>query len=269
MQIISNKEINLLIFNSLPREQVTAFSTTIQGGVGSENYASFNLSPFSGDDPDCVNKNQELLTNVIGVSVENLYIPYQTHQDKIQVVDEAFLEKTDLEKATLLNGVDAMITDRRNICIGVTTADCVPILLYDPVRNVLAAVHAGWKSTVLEIVKKTVVKMTERFACDPKDIQAGIAPCISQEKFEVGDEVVDAFVRAGFPLQRISYRNTETGKMHIDLQEANVWLLAEAGVMSQNVEVANMCTYSNPDKFFSARRQTIHSGRMLTGGVIR
>lgn len=269
METIKNKNLDLLTFSSFPGEKIFNFSTTTKGGVSTGNYASFNLSPYSGDDPNCVNKNQESFANITGISVENLYIPYQTHKDQIQIIDEAFMQKTDLEKATLLNGVDAIVTNQKNICIGVTTADCVPVLVYDPVQNIFAAIHAGWKGTVLEIVKKTVAKMVEEFACDPKDILAGIAPCISQEKFEVGEEVVDAFVQAGFPIQRIGYRNPETEKMHIDLQQANLWLLTEGGIPCQNIEIANLCTYSNPDKFFSARRQTIHSGRMLTGGILR
>ncbi|MDR3057471.1 MAG: peptidoglycan editing factor PgeF [Prevotella sp.] len=269
METIKIKDLDLLIFTSFPKEKVFSFSTSVKGGVSTGNYASFNLSPYSGDDPDCVNKNQEHFANITGVSVENLYIPYQTHKDQVQIIDEAFMQKTDLEKATLLNGVDAVVTDQKNIYIGITTADCVPILIFDPKLNILAAIHAGWKGTVAKIVQKTVLKMQEHFNSSPHDLLAGIGPCISQKYFEVGDEVVEAFVNAGFSIEGISCQNTVTGKRHIDLEYANKLLLMESGIPSENIETANLCTYSNPDKFFSARRQSIHSGRMLTGGILR
>ncbi|MDR2955334.1 MAG: peptidoglycan editing factor PgeF, partial [Prevotella sp.] len=177
---------------------------------------------------------------------------------------------SDLEKVKLLNGIDALVTDQRNICIGVTTADCVPILIFDDVKKVFAAVHAGWKGTVNKITERTIETMVQHFGCDdPQALLIGIGPCISQEKFEVGGEVSEAFRQAGFPMERIAYMNEYTGKMHIDLQEANKIILTDCGIPSTHIEQANLCTYSNPDKFFSARRQGFHSGRMLTGGILR
>ncbi|NDV94716.1 peptidoglycan editing factor PgeF [Dysgonomonas sp. 521] len=268
MEIIQNKGLDLLMFNAFPKGNLFNFSTTIHGGASTGTYASLNLSPYSGDDPESVNENQEHLANIIGISVENLYLPYQTHNDRIQIIDEAFLYKSDLEKASLMNGVDALITDRKDICIGVTTADCVPILIYDTKRHILAAVHAGWKGTVAKIVRKTILKMMERFDSNPKHLLAGIGPCISQKHFEVGEEVVEAFIQAGFSIGDIAYRNHVSGKMHINLEAANGLLLAEAGIPIGNIEKAGLCTYSNPELLFSARRQTIHSGRIVTGGIL-
>lgn len=269
METIQNKDIKLLTFTSFPAENIFNFSTTIQGGASTGAYATFNLSPYSEDDPESVNENQEHLANIIGVSVENLYLPYQTHNDRILIIDEAFLYKSDLEKASLMNGIDALITGQKDICIGVTTADCVPILIYDTKQHILAAVHAGWKGTVAKIARKTVLKMMEKFDSNPKYLLAGIGPCISQKHFEVGEEVVEAFVQAGFSIGDIAYRNDESGKMHINLEVANELLLAEAGIPIGNIEKAGLCTYSNPELLFSARRQTIHSGRIVTGGILR
>ncbi|WP_029903640.1 peptidoglycan editing factor PgeF [Prevotella sp. 10(H)] len=263
------KAINLLQFNHFKQENLFHFSTTIKGGVSTGDYTSLNLGMYSGDDIDNVAENKERLAQAIGVSEEDIYIPYQTHEDKILTIDDSFLSKPDLEKVKLMNGIDALITDRKNICIGVTTADCVPVLIFDPEKNILAAVHAGWKGTVAKIAAKTVAKMKEQFDCDPTKLLAGIAPCISQERFEVGEEVVDAFQQAGFIMEDIGYRKPETGKMHIDLQRANELTLSEAGIPADNIEIADLCTYSNPALFFSARRQSVHSGRMITGGVLR
>lgn len=261
---------NLLQFQNLSKfKALTHFSTTIHGGVSEGAYSSFNLGFYCGDNPECVYENRGRLASQLNLTSQDLYIPYQTHEDKICVLNSHFMALSDNDKYLSLNGVDALITDQKNICIGVTTADCVPVLVYDPVKSVLAAVHAGWKGTVAKIAEKTVAKMVDTFSCSPQDMYAGIAPCISQKCFEVGEEVVDAFKEAGFSMDDIAYRNSETGKMHIDLRLANKLLLTEAGIPFQNIETSGECTYSDSDLFFSARRQTIHSGRMLTGGVLR
>ncbi|GAB6009630.1 peptidoglycan editing factor PgeF [Dysgonomonas reticulitermitis] len=261
---------SLLQFKNLGEFQcLTHFSTTVRGGVSEGDYTSFNLGFYSGDNPGCVYENRSRLASLINVPLQDLYIPYQTHGDKICVLDSDFMVLSDNDKYLSLNGVDALITDQKNICIGVTTADCVPVLIYDPAKNVLATIHAGWKGTVAKIVEKTVAKMADAFGCDPQDMYAGIAPCISQKCFEVGEEVDDVFKEAGFHMNDIAYHNSGTGKTHIDLRQANKILLNNAGVLSHHIETSDLCTYSDSDMFFSARRQTIHSGRMVTGGVLR
>ncbi|MDU1889829.1 MAG: peptidoglycan editing factor PgeF [Dysgonomonas sp.] len=268
MKAIKKDIIEILQFESLKKDNLCHFSTTIKGGVSVGAYTSLNLGLYSGDQIENVVENRNLLSKFLGISTTNLYIPYQTHDDKILIIDDDFLQLTENEREEKLKGIDALITDKEGIAIAVTTADCVPILLFDPAKNIIAAVHAGWKGTVAKIAGKTVAKMVEYYGSKPSDLQAGIAPCISQECFEVGEEVVAKFMQAGFPVDKIGYRNTESGKMHIDLQSANEIILIEAGLKKVNIEIANLCTYSNPDKFFSARRQTIHSGRMITGGFI-
>lgn len=261
---------NLLQFDNLSRfASVSHFSTTVRGGVSEDTYRSFNLGFYSGDNPECVYENRSRLASLIDVPLQDLYIPYQTHGDKICILNDDFIALPDNDKYLSLNGVDALITDRKNICIGVTTADCVPVLIYDPAKHVLAAVHAGWKGTLAGIVQKTVVKMVETLGCLPQNMYAGIAPCISQKCFEVGEEVADAFREAGFSMETITYRNPDSGKEHLDLRLANKILLHEAGIPLPNIETNDRCTYSDSDLFFSARRQTIHSGRMVTGGILR
>ncbi len=268
--MINNKEHeNLLQFESLNHDSLFHFSTTIKGGISRGTYASFNLGLYSGDIPERVYKNRAKLTSQIGVKPNNLFIPIQTHEDKTLVLDKNFLSLSDDDKLEELNGIDALVTNLRNLCIGITTADCVPILLFDPEKKVLAAIHAGWKGTIANIVGKTVKKMSDKFDCNPNDLFAGIAPCISLECFEVGNEVVDRFIESGFSIKEIGRKNVKTAKMHLDLQLANKLLLNAAGIPLNNIETANLCTFSHPDKFFSARRQTIHSGRMVTGGIIR
>lgn len=260
---------SLLQFESFTKyDSLTHFSTTTSGGVSSGNYATFNLGIHSGDQIECVAENRNRLADILNIAEENLITPYQTHEDKTAIIDESFLSKSDLEKSNLLHGIDALITNQRGICIGVSTADCVPILAYDPTKQVLAAIHAGWRSTVAKLPSKVISIMSEKFGCNPSDIIVGIAPSISKEYFEIGDEVLEAFDKAGFPIEDISYRNSQTGKMHIDLWMANELMLILSGVSFSNIEISGLCTYSNPELFFSARRQGIRSGRMLTGGIL-
>lgn len=269
MKHTSIHNLKLLQFESFPSDSLSHFTTTTEGGVSEGNYSSFNLGLYSGDSEENVSENRDRLTNALGISPGNFFVPYQTHDDKVCIIDQDFLSMTDENKSLSLNGIDALITDQKEIGIGITTADCVPLLIYDPIKKVLAAIHAGWKGTAARIGYKTAQKMIDHFGCNPSDLVVGIGASISPKHFEVGDEVGKAFTDAGFELSRISYRNTQTGKLHINLWEANRLPLIELGVLLQNIEVSEICTYSNPDLLFSARRQTIHSGRMITGGVIR
>ncbi|GAB6012446.1 peptidoglycan editing factor PgeF [Viscerimonas tarda] len=244
------------------------FSTTCEGGFSKGSYASFNLGEYSGDDVVSVYKNRSQLASVLNIDPNSLLLPHQVHGDGILTVDADFLSLPALSQKEQLNGVDALITNCQQVCIGVTTADCVPLLVFDPIGNVLAAIHAGWRGTVAKIATKAVAQMQEKYGCNPQNLKAGIAPAISQACFEVGEEVVDAFSGAGFPVNDIGYRCPETGKIHLDLCCANSLLLTASGIPPQNIEIAGLCTYSHPDKFFSARRQTVKSGRMLTGGFL-
>lgn len=244
------------------------FSTTIEGGVSENTYATFNLGLHSGDNINNVSENRLLLSKSLGIDIDSLITPFQTHGDNICIIDDVFFSKNEAERSSLLYGTDAVITNKKNICIGVTTADCVPILIFDPINMVLAAVHAGWRGTVAKLAAKTVRVMNENFGSDPQHLLVGIAPSICAAHFEVGDEVVEAFVKSGFLIDSIGYKNSETNKIHINLWIANQLLLNESRVTNNNIEIAGLCTFSNPELFFSARRQSILSGRMVTGGIL-
>ena len=144
--------------------------------------------------------------------------------------DRTFFLSLPLEEQQLyMHGVDALVTDVPEVCIAVSTADCVPVLLYAPDVKAVAAVHAGWRGTVLRIAGKTVRILMDEYGADPRLMKAGIAPSIGPEAFEVGEEVVDAFREAGFEMSCILKRDADTGKAHIDLWEANrLQLLTEA-----------------------------------------
>jgi YfiH family protein len=161
-----------------------------------------------------------------------------------------------------LQDVDAVVTQLKDFCLCVSTADCVPILLYDKEKEVIAAVHAGWRGTVGRIVEKTIEVMKSQYGSEGKNIVACIGPSISLESFEVGDEVYAAFEEAGFDMTRIARRYE---KWHLDLWEANRVQLLAHGVLPEHIEVAGICTFQHHEDFFSARRLGIKSGRILSG----
>ncbi|SHF88809.1 peptidoglycan editing factor PgeF [Dysgonomonas macrotermitis] len=246
-------------------KSIVHFTTTINGGVSSGNYATLNLGLYSGDLPENVMENRFRLAATLGLPLENLFFPYQTHEDKVCVIDEAFINLPKEQQSELLNGVDALITNIPSVCIGVTTADCVPILLFDPSTNVVAAVHAGWRGTIADIAAKTLNKMIRIFGCCLDSMLVYIGPAISEEYFEVGDEVVLAFENAGYDLSQIQRVNTETNKSHLNLKKANQIRLEQLGILSSNIDMSDICTYKSSDMLFSARRQSVNSGRNITG----
>lgn len=248
---------------------ISHFITTRQGGVSTGAYAQMNPGLYTDDAPDSIRKNREILAEGIQLPVQNIITPHQTHQDRIIHIDSAFMTLTETEQKQQLDGVDALFTSLPQVCVSVSTADCVPILLYAPDTKTVAAIHAGWRGTVLQIAAKTVRLMSRETGCNPELIQAAIGPSISQEAFEVGEEVVEAFRQSGAwtaeETSSLCWHNPKTGKTHIDLWKANELQLQAEGILPRQIENARICTYQHADQFFSARREGIHSGRILSG----
>ncbi len=319
-------------------EGVRAFSTKRKGGYSEGPYASFNANAYCGDDSCKVRLNRELLCRCLGLEFPRLIMPHQVHGACVRRIGEGFFGLTDEAKAAALEGVDAVMTDLPRTCVSVSTADCIPILMYDAAHHAVAAVHAGWRSTLLRIPLAALRAMAEAYGTKPPEVRAVVGPGISLEAFEVGDEVYEAFHEAGFPMERLARRLSplqnrllrlkgevsqsdggvsrpqehsvfsrpqdvfsayapvgvkplrpvgpaplsggavascrfcnaqssegEAEKWHIDLWQANVGLLEQAGVPPENIQVAGICTYRNPECFFSARRLGVRSGRILNG----
>lgn len=217
---------------------------------------------------------QDLLTYNLAPGVEafttrrDSVLPYpviqghQVHGSRVAIIDRPWMTREELE------GYDAFITNLPGVAIGVRTADCVPILLYDPVRRVIAAVHSGWKGTVLRVSQGTIDLMEEVFGTNPEDLRAVIGPCIGPDSFQVGEEVAEKFKDAGFPMPLIwtfqgpGDGTPMSGGHHIDLVKANEWLLLERGLREENIRVDAIDTYRDP-AFFSARREGVQCGRNI------
>ena len=251
---------------------VVAFSSTRHGGCSKGNYAAFNINRYCGDSEEDIRSNRQALCEMLGISDDRLIMPHQVHETKVAKINETFLALNDAERKEMLEGVDALMTNLKNVCIGVSTADCIPVLLYDQESGAVCAIHAGWRGTVKRIVEKAVEAMTAAYSTLPQQLTAQIGPGIHLDSFEVGDEVYDAFAKEGFDMESISRRYpTSDGmgeKWHIDLAECNRLQLLSLGIPSEAIAVSPVCTFQQAADYFSARRLGINSGRIFTG-IIR
>ncbi|OPZ31483.1 MAG: Laccase domain protein YfiH [Bacteroidetes bacterium ADurb.BinA174] len=262
---------NLLFFKIFENEpRLFHFSTTRTGGVSRGEFRSLNLGNYSDDNPLNIYENRSIVARKFYKTADDLITPHQTHSNKVLLIDTNFLTLPNTDKIEKLYGFDASITQEKGYFLGVTTADCVPILVFDPKNEAIGAIHAGWRGTTDRIVEKTILKMQKSFGTEPKDILAAIGPAISIDYYEVGKEVEKEFLKSGFKLNKsTSYHHDLSKKLHVDLKEINRQELIRLGVPKNQIEKTRYCTYNNSRLFFSARRQSIHSGRMLTGIMLR
>ena len=203
----------------------------------------------------------------VGRDVALPYPVLQMHQ--VHDVHVAVIDNPDIT-SDKLDGYDAMITNLPGFAIGVRTADCIPILLYDPVNKAAGAVHSGWRGTVAKILRNVISKMSSTYGTQPAELLAVIGPGICVDCFQVGEEVALNFKEAGFDINPIwSFRGPKngidmTGGHHIDLKEACRQTLLECGVKKENIEISDLCTYEDNHLLYSARKETIECGRNIT-----
>jgi len=201
------------------------------------------------------------VADMCGIGHDKLVTVNQVHEDAILSVDEN--NYPDVKKQS----ADALITASPGIAIGVETADCVPILLFDPSTPAIAAVHAGWRSTVKKIVLKSVQKMQAEYGSDPSRMIAAIGPAIGPECYEV-DEVVMGPVRAAFLFWEEAAHARGNDRWSLDLARLNARELMRIGLQERNVHSLGLCTSCNRDRFYSFRAEG-RTGRMLSVIMIR
>ncbi len=197
-----------------------------------------------------IGRDRESLCQMLNIDDSRLIMPHQVHSDKVRIIDDRLVNMPSFEKKNALEGYDAVVTSMRGVCIGVSTADCIPVLLYDEKTKSAAAIHSGWRGTVMRISAKTIRVMEQEYGTQPSDLKAVIGPGISLKNFEIGDEVYEAFAEAGFDMQTIAMRYD---KWHIDLWECNRQILLDCGVKAENIHIERICTYDNTQSLFSAR----------------
>lgn len=230
--------------------------TRRMGGVSRGKIDGFNFGFRVGDDPNAVLENYRLLAGDLGFDVERTGCARQQHTDNIRIVTENDCGKGVIEVDSDIRDTDGLITNIPNIPLIVFTADCVPLLFYDPIRRVIAAVHAGWRGTAQKIGKKAIEMMRSEFGSDPGDIIAAVGPSIGPCCFEVGSDTAEAFEH--------KYRIPKaTGKFHVDLWAVNRDDLLNIGLRAENIFISGECTICNSDKYYSYRTHKEHTGRQV------
>ncbi|MBI5632101.1 MAG: peptidoglycan editing factor PgeF [Nitrospirae bacterium] len=189
-----------------------------------------------------------IIAELFKTSRDQIYLPIQKHTDKVVVI-EASLEPVI---------ADAVITKQKGLLIGVQVADCVPVLLCDLKKQVVGAVHAGWRGTAEAILKKTILTFYDKFFSDPADIQVAIGPSIRQCCYEVDGEVIRAVSLA---TGNSDYFKSKGDKFCLDLAAANQVQALTAGVPEGNIWISDDCTFCSPEKFFSYRFAKGSTGR--------
>ena len=238
--------------------------STRKGGLSTLEYTkSLNLGFYRGDKDIIVKKNIERFCEAISVDSKELIIMPQIHSTNIIEVTRENCGHGIYTPATFEG--DALVSCQRGTALGIRIADCVPILMADYSAGVIAAVHAGWRGTVGDIVGKTVEKMCF-LGASAEDIKVAIGPHISMDNYEVGKEVARAVLDViGEENLTFSHlRTTENpGKYRLGLGEVNKTLLIRAGIKEMNIDVCNECTYNNEELFYSHRRMGEKRGSLM------
>src|SRR5271157_395274 len=236
---------------------IMAFSVRT-GGCSPPPFASLNFSVSQGDALKNVQRNYATLAECLGIEADRIVTCRQVHKDSVEVIDAL---------PEVPPRADAIITSNPGIYPAIKTADCLPILLLDPVRRVAGAIHAGWRGTVLRITRKVVRMMKSRYGTNPMDLVAGLGPAIGPCCYEVDEVVLEPF-RQGFPQAEQFIIRSKSGdgskeSLRLDLVGANRFELIQEGVPSANIHSTELCTSCNAALFFSYRRDGVKSGRHL------
>ena len=235
--------------------------TTRQGGVSTGYLSSMNLGCNRGDDRENVEKNYEILGNALGFNREDLVLAHQIHTDIVRCVtrEDAGRGVDHREYPEC----DGLVTCTPGLTLTVFTADCTPILFYDPVTGAVGAAHAGWRGTAAGIAARVVETMEEKFGTRPQDIRAAIGPNIGKCCFCTDRDVPDAMMQA-LGEQAMPYIVPAGEKYYVDLKGINALWLRQKGV--ENLEISTACTCCQPDIFWSHR--VTHGKRGSQGAVI-
>lgn len=255
--------------NLLGHEGMDHFVTTRRGGASKPPYHALNLSFNVGDDPERVLNNRITMAQALGMPLASLTTAKQIHEAHVTIVSEALRGKGATDYQGAIDDTDAMVTNVPGICLMVLSADCVPILLWDPTKTVVGVVHAGWKGTLHGIARKTVEVFEKHFGSSPHDMRAGIGPSIGPCCFEVDSDVIsqvrDLLETGG----KHFCSNVTDEKGYVDLWSANQEQLVQAGIPADHIEVARTCTCHRADLFFSHRCEEGRTGRFGAGILIR
>jgi YfiH family protein len=247
-------DLRLLTWPALDASGADAVVTARSGGVSSGPYTSLNLSLSVGDDPGFVLENRRRLAAAFGAAPGDFVFARQVHGAGVRLVTEADRGSGTVSLDDAVDNTDALVTTSPEVVLAILTADCVPIVLHDPVAGVLACVHAGWRGTVAGVTAAALAAMRD-LGTRPADVTAGIGPAIGADRYQVGPDVHQAVTRTFGPVAAWFIRPdpSAAGRWLLDLWAANRHALRQAGVPGPRIHTAGIPTGPVPGHFFSDR----------------
>ncbi len=247
--------------------RVRAAFTTRIGGVSKAPRDSLNLGMWQGDDPESVRENYRRLAAAFGANTEDLCISKQTHSERVLRVTEDFPPRGVPDKRNY--EADALISNRPGDLLITHHADCVPVFLFDPTRNAVGLVHAGWRGCALQIAQKTIREMSSCFGCCPADMYAAIGPSIRKCCFEThGDVPIAMRSSLGEKANGYIYPAETDGKWHVDLSGLLHEQLHSAGIPEKQIAQSSLCTCCRSEWFYSHRRMGVERGTMAAAMML-
>jgi YfiH family protein len=240
----------MIIIRSQILEQFSSITFGFSTKIGLDRKApfNFNMSHSVGDDAEIVEENRAAFVKKLGLAPQIIAYQKQVHGDTILIVESGGI-----------NGEsDAMITNKPDIGLAISSADCCAIFIYDPIKKVIGAVHSGWRGTEKKILLKTLKKMREKFGCSYKDFYFYISPSIAQTNYEVGEEVAKLF--------RKKHRKKNGEKYLLDVAGANKRMLIKKGIQENRIQCSSLCSFELENLLHSYRREGQKSGRAF--GII-
>ena len=249
MSIIQHNGLSYFQFDSIDTKHAIF---TRHGGTSPEPWASLNMGGTVGDDLARVRCNRDLSLEAFGRAPASVYDVWQVHSADVVCV------RSPRQPEEAYRQADIILTDRHEVTLFMRFADCVPILLHDPRKGIIALAHAGWMGTLGDVAPTTVEAMKKNYGSNPADIVAGIGPSIGPDHYEIGADVI-LQVMQKFGDESELFLKSHQGKIHFNLWETNRHLLDRAGV--GQIEVAGICTACNTQDWFSHRAEKGRTGR--------
>lgn len=252
------------IFTEFAARGVKHGISTRLGGRSKQPFANLNLGLHTGDDAETVWHNRQAFCQALGLAAEKVVTAEQVHGDVVQRVTKTDAGRGARYYHEAIGGIDALITNVPNLPLMLFFADCVPVLIFDPVTQAIGVSHAGWKGTVAKIAQKTLLSMQQCYATKPSDCLVGIGPSIGPCCYEVDEVVIDKLRKSFNQWEELVTSTVD--RWQLNLWEANRQQLLEIGVPDNNITVSGICTAENTPLFFSHRAENGRTGRI--GAVI-
>ncbi len=264
MFIWKNKgDFKYLEIDSFSKKGINAFFTSRKGGVSDGVFNSLNLGLHTSDKKNKVIMNRKILAKNLNIEFASLTSAKQVHSNNIYIVKDGDRGKGRLEYENSIENTDALITTSKDITLFSYYADCVPLYFYDLENKIIGLAHSGWKGTLKKISLKVLEKLKERFATDLNNCLVAIGPSISKEYYEVDERIINKFEEEFDYLDEFIVHKGKDRYL-LDLPGLNKSMLIKAGILSKNIDLSNICTFSDKENFYSYRRDKGKTGRMAS-----